>query len=244
MKTIRVDVDTQIGFCDPKGNLYVPSAPETLENIRALVTDAQKRDIPLIGSVDSHSYDAWEFLENGGPFPAHCVKGTADWLKIEGTLPKRFRFIPLSGGSNTIVGEAKQGDGNRHYGPKEFAREAISGVGLYFEKEVYSAFANPIAGDFIAELVNTLGGALATDKHTGRKATEEVAFQVFGCCTGGFCVDGFVKGLLDRGYKVQVVLDATTAINGVNGPNGIEYSRKTLTEAGAEIITTAQAIES
>jgi len=27
-------------------------------------------------------------------FPDHCVKGTAGWLKVRGTLPPRFRFIP------------------------------------------------------------------------------------------------------------------------------------------------------
>lgn len=60
--------------------------------------------------------------------------------------------------------------------------------------------------------------------------------------TGGFCVDGFVKGLLERGYRVQVVLDACVPINGANAPDGNEYSRETLTALGAEIITTQQAL--
>jgi nicotinamidase/pyrazinamidase len=238
---IRVDVDTQIGFCDPVGNLYVAAKPGTLENIRALVADAEARKIPLIGSVDSHAYDAWEFIDNGGPFPAHCVKGTPDWIKMPGTLPKRFRFVPMSSGE-LVIGENRQGHGNRRYGKTEFTNEVLSGVGIYFEKEVYSAFANPLADQFIENLVKRLGGGLLSDKETGRQRTGEVIFQVFGYCTGGFCVDGFVEGLLDRGYTVQVVLDATAPIDGVNGPDGAEYSRRTLTALGAKIITTAEAL--
>jgi len=230
MKRIRIDVDTQVGFCLPNGNLYVPSKDGTLENIRALVADAGVECIPLLGSVDSHSHDAWEFIENGGPFPAHCVKGTSDWLKIDGTLPKKFRFIPMTAPNAVVVGETVQGTGNRSYGSVDFANEAINGVGIYFEKEVYSAFANPNAEIYIDWLVEMMGG----------KAN--VTFQVFGYCTGGFCVDGFVTGLLSRGYKVQVIEDACAPINGVNGPDGAAYSRDTLTKAGATFITTDQAI--
>jgi len=60
------------------------------------------RGVPIIGSVDSHAWDAWEFAssEARGPngekpgFPDHCVKGTPGWLKVTGTLPPRFRFLP------------------------------------------------------------------------------------------------------------------------------------------------------
>ena len=231
MQKIRIDVDTQRGFCCEDGNLYVPSEPSVLSNIHRLVADASERSIPLIGSVDSHSYDAWEFQENGGPFPAHCVKGTSDWLKVQGTLPARHRFIPMSEG-HLMIGESVAGTGNRAYDATTFSAEARAGVGLYFEKEVYSAFANPNAGEFIGRLVEELGGP------------DQVLFQVFGFCTGGFCVDAFTLGLLERGYRVQVVLDATAAIDTPeNGMAGARHSEDTLREAGAEIITTSEALE-
>jgi nicotinamidase/pyrazinamidase len=195
-----------------------------------LVEDAAQRGIPLVGSVDSHAYDAWEFSANGGPFPAHCVKGTADWLKIAGTLPDRFRFVPMSEGHLTI-GEDQAAAGNRPYDAARFSAEARAGVGLYFEKEVYSAFANPNAAGFLEQLVSDLGGP------------DKVVFQVFGYCTGGFCVDGFVTGLIERGYRVQVVLDATAAIDTPdNGMNGMQHSEDLLTLAGAQVITTAEAM--
>lgn len=234
-RIIRVDVDTQHDFANADGALYVPHKPlfgtkTPLQNCIELTKDAVKNDIPIIGSVDSHAYDAWEFIENGGPFPAHCIKGTAGWLKVPGTLPAKHRFIPMSNANQMVVGEAVQGAGNRSYNTPMFAEEALAGVGLYFEKEVYSAFSNPSADVYIAYLVSEMGGK------------DNVTFQVFGFATGGFCVDAFAQELNKRGYRVQVVLDATAAIDGVNGPDGLEYSRKTLTEAGIECITTEQAL--
>lgn len=232
MTIIRIDVDTQTGFCLPAGKLYVPAAESVLANIRALVADAAEQGHPLVGSVDSHAYDAWEFVENGGPFPAHCVKGSPDWLKIPGTLPERFRFVPMSRGA-LVIGEDEMGAGNRDYDPARFSAEARAGVGLYFEKEVYSAFANPNAEAMIRELVRDLGGL------------EEVVFQVFGYCTGGFCVDAFAKGLAERGYRVQVVLDATAAIDApVNGLDGLAFSSRSLSEAGVQVVTTLEALGS
>lgn len=230
MPTIRIDVDTQEGFCSPNGNLYVPAPPSVLTNVRDLIKDAVARGIPLVGSVDSHAYDAWEFTANGGPFPAHCVKGTADWLKVTGTLPEHFRFVPMSEG-HLLVGEDAPAAGNRPYDAANFSSEARAGVGLYFEKEVYSAFANPNAEGFIEQLVSDLGGR------------EDVVFQVFGYCTGGFCVDGFVTGLLERDYRVHVVLDATAPLDTPdNGMNGIQHSEDLLSKAGAVVITTAEAL--
>jgi nicotinamidase/pyrazinamidase len=230
MNTIRIDVDTQNGFCSADGHLYVPADEQVQTNIRALVADSVQQRIPIVGSVDSHAYDAWEFQDNGGPFPAHCVKGTRDWLKIDGTLPDRFRFIPMSEG-HLVVGEATAGAGNRSYDAEMFSMEARSGVGLYFEKEVYSAFANPNAVDLIARLVDDLGGA------------DNVMFQVFGYCTGGFCVDAFALGLAKHGYRVAVVLDATAAIDTPdNGMAGAAHSRETLSAAGVQILTTREAM--
>src|SRR5688572_24427960 len=103
MRRIFVDVDTQYDFCDPKGALFVQGAPEAARVSAALVRHAASRGEPIVGSVDSHNHEAWEFATNGnrGPggekpnFPPHCVKGTAGWLKLPDTLPERFAFVPV-----------------------------------------------------------------------------------------------------------------------------------------------------
>src|SRR5215212_8363612 len=97
---VLVDVDVQHDFCDKAGALFVPGSPN--DRFRDLVKWAVESEVPIIGSVDSHAWDAWEFASNRnlGPdgdkpcFPDHCVKGTPGWLKVPGTLPPRFRFLP------------------------------------------------------------------------------------------------------------------------------------------------------
>jgi nicotinamidase/pyrazinamidase len=133
--TIRVDIDTQHGFCDPEGGLYVRGAEKAIANVAALNRDAAERSIPLIGSVDTHDFASPEFQANGGPWPAHCVKGTWDWLKPEATLPPRFRFVGRDATDATRAAE-----GGR--------------VALYFEKDAYSFFDNRNLDPFL----DALGG--------------------------------------------------------------------------------------
>lgn len=138
MKTHRmyVDVDTQIDFCDPKGALFVRGAPAIMDNVRALIGAAVKSGSLLVGSVDSHDFTAWEFAKNGGPFPPHCMKGTAGWLKVEGTLAENAVFVP-----NTSSGfETKKGASQ-----------------VLFEKEVYSLFVNPQAESVVDVLLAERG---------------------------------------------------------------------------------------
>ena len=88
IQRVFVDVDVQHDFCEPSGALYVKGSPNDL--YRALTRHAAEHRIPILGSVDSHAWDAWEFAssETRGPsgekpnFPDHCVKGTHGWLKV------------------------------------------------------------------------------------------------------------------------------------------------------------------
>jgi nicotinamidase/pyrazinamidase len=219
---ILVDVDTQHDFVDPAGALYVPAAPGVREAIAAALARARAAGEPILGSVDSHAYDAWEFVANGGPFPPHCVKGTPGWLRVFHEQPARTRFIPMqtvTEGVHNLVGEREQGAGPRILDAEALAAEARGGVGLYFEKEVYSLFSNPAAEPVIARLVDELGGPQA------------VCFEVIGYCTGGYCVDAAALGLRERGYRVRVLDAATAAIGGAEGQ---ARSRERLEAAGVE----------
>lgn len=222
MKRILVDVDTQRDFVEPEGALFVPSADGTRARIGAALAEAHAEGTPIIGSVDSHAYDAWEFESNDGPFPAHCVKGTSGWLRVFPLSPPRTRFIPmqvLAPAVRNLVGEAVQGEGPRELDAAALAAEAIGGVGLYFEKEVYSMFSNPSAEPVVAALVESMGGV------------DAVRFDVFGYCTGGYCVDAAASGLAERGYRVRVLSTATAPIG---GDAGAERSRSTLEAKGIE----------
>ncbi len=226
MRTIIVDVDTQRDFMLQEGALYVPSDAAVRMSIARVLQTAQRQGTPIIGSVDSHAYDAWEFSGNGGPFAPHCVKGSPGWLRMFHDVPKKTRFVPMQPAEpelRNLVGEARKGEGTRTLDAAGLAAEAIDGVGVYFEKEVYSLFANPAAPPVIEALVEALGG------------TEQVRFDLLGYCTGGYCVDAAAHGLRERGYAVRVLGFATAAIG---GNAGIERSANELSAAGVEWVST------
>lgn len=80
MRTILVDVDTQVDFMAPKGALYVPGAAALAPNLGRLVAAARAAGVPHLATLDTHTLDDPEFAAYG--FPAHCVKGTTGHAKI------------------------------------------------------------------------------------------------------------------------------------------------------------------
>lgn len=226
MTTVIVDVDTQRDFMLPEGSLFVPADTTVRMAIARVLQHAQRSGTPILGSVDSHAHDAWEFASNGGPFAPHCVKGTPGWLRVFHDIPRLTRFVPMQHVDDSVrnvVGEDRKGAGNRELDAAALAAEALAGVGIYFEKEVYSLFANPAAAPVIDALAATMGGA------------EQVTFDLLGYCTGGYCVDAAAQGLRERGYRVRVLAFATSAIGGTAGA---DRSATDLRRLGVEWVTT------
>lgn len=216
MQRVFVDVDTQHDFCRSDGALFVRGAPAAMPVCARLVARAVAEGVLLVGSVDSHAHDAWEFDGNGrvGPagedprFPPHCVKGTAGWLKVPETLPARFYFVPM-------VPD-----------PEAAGRVPPRTQAVYFEKEVYSLFANPNAAPVLDALA----------------PPGPVEFVVFGVATD-YCVRAAALGLLDwiaarparAGSRVVVVSDAIAAVTPESGQKALqELSAAGVTLAASE----------
>lgn len=135
-KIVRVDVDTQHGFCNKDGGLYVNGANCVTSLVAHLNHEAEEKGYVLIGSVDTHSCHDPEFENFGGIWPVHCVKGTWDWLKVPETLPSDFHFVSMNGSiPSDTINKCREGK-----------------TALYFEKNVYSLFDNWIAESYIASL--------------------------------------------------------------------------------------------
>ncbi|MDO9016844.1 MAG: isochorismatase family protein [Deltaproteobacteria bacterium] len=214
MQRVFVDVDTQHDFCRPDGALFVSGAPAAAPACARLVARAVADGALLVGSVDSHAHDAWEFEGNGrlGPagedprFPPHCVKGTPGWLKLPETLPPRFYFVP-------VVPD-----------PEAAARIPARTQAVYFEKEVYSLFANPNAAPVLDALA----------------PPGPVEFVVFGVATD-YCVRAAALGLRDwiaarpdrAGSRVAVVSDAVAAVTAEGGAAAL----RELTAAGVALVS-------
>ena len=100
MKTVFVDVDTQLDFVCPAGALYVPGAERVLPAIGQLNRHAAARGIPVLSTVDAHTEDDAEFAV----WPPHCVEGTWGQRKAEATLLERQAVIPNRAGAISLEG--------------------------------------------------------------------------------------------------------------------------------------------
>lgn len=231
MRTIFVDVDVQNDFCVPSGSLYVKGSPTDV--MRRLVAYAVAHRIPILGSVDSHAWDAWEFASSGraGPngerpnFPDHCVKGTPGWLKVDGTLPPRFRFVPNV--ADALVDARGSGSPVGALSPNPLIAPIVNEVirgdtqGVYFEKEVYSLFVNPLAEPFVKALAAQFG--------------EPLSFVVFGVATD-YCVRAAALGLAQRGHATTLVTDAIAGIT----EEGVARALEEMKRAGVKLATSSQ----
>jgi nicotinamidase/pyrazinamidase len=72
MKTVYLDIDTQIDFLFPAGALYVPGAERLLPALAELNRWAAAHSIPLVSTVDAHAENDPEFQD----WPPHCIAGT------------------------------------------------------------------------------------------------------------------------------------------------------------------------
>ena len=82
MKTVFVDVDTQLDFLYPAGALYVPGAERIVPAIAKLNRFAGAHGIPVISTADAHAENDPEFSH----WPPHCVAGTWGQRKPQATL--------------------------------------------------------------------------------------------------------------------------------------------------------------
>lgn len=222
MRTVLIDVDTQHDFCHPEGALFVRGADALLGRFQALVERGVARGAPIVGSVDSHAFDAWEFAgaPEAGPngerpgFPPHCVKGTAGWLKVPGSTAPRARFIP----NVPLSAEALRELSTRH-APQH----------LLLEKEVYSLFANPNAEQVLDVVLGGEGAA---------------RFVVFGVALD-YCVRAAALGLVDylgrrgRAGEVLLCVDATASVV----PAGGDAARAECEQKGVKMISAQQALD-
>ncbi len=93
MKTVFVDVDSQLDFLYPAGALYVPGAERIVPAIARLNQFAAGRGVPVISTTDAHAENDPEFAT----WPPHCISGTWGQHKAERTLLGKRVIIPNRG---------------------------------------------------------------------------------------------------------------------------------------------------
>ena len=81
--TALIVVDMQNDFVNPRGRLFVPSAPETVPRIRLLLDRARKAGVMTVFTKDTHYPGDPEFSIWG----EHVVKGTWGWEIVDELKP-------------------------------------------------------------------------------------------------------------------------------------------------------------
>jgi nicotinamidase/pyrazinamidase len=106
MRTVFLDIDSQLDFLYPAGALYVPNAERIVPAIARLNRFAAAHGIPVVSTTDAHAENDPEFAV----WPPHCVAGTWGQHKAEATLvdgriviPDRECDIALEGAPQIIV---------------------------------------------------------------------------------------------------------------------------------------------
>jgi nicotinamidase/pyrazinamidase len=86
-------IDPQVDFF-PGGRLAVPNGDAILPAVNRAVGSFFERRLLVVVSRDWHPPDHCSFVERGGPWPAHCVRGTAGAELHPGLeLPPLFTMV-------------------------------------------------------------------------------------------------------------------------------------------------------
>ncbi|MCX6620742.1 MAG: isochorismatase family protein [Acidobacteria bacterium] len=109
MKTVFVDVDTQLDFMVPSGALYVPGAELLIPVIARLNRFAAARGIPILATVDAHAENDPEFQV----WPPHCIAGTLGQRKVDATLPVFEKQVVDFGATDSFRAEVDRLDADR-----------------------------------------------------------------------------------------------------------------------------------
>jgi len=222
---IFYDVDTQNDFMNSDGALYVPDAELIKPNLMKLTDYAKEKRISIFGSVDKHfgteEYKPreGELQKWGGPFPDHCMDGTEGQKKINETKlywfnnPKEWGFDNASYLSHRLDEKV---DVDKIVRLLKNVNENIpwEKSGLFFEKQSYDVFTNPITEIVLAKA----------------KVDEAI---VYGVATD-YCVKAAVMGMQQRGIQTYIVEDA---IKGVT-PETTKSALEEMAKAGAKFVTT------
>lgn len=74
--TALVVVDVQNDFADPDGSLYVSGGEEIVPLVNRFVAEARAAGATVVATQDWHPAETAHFVDGGGVWPVHCVRGT------------------------------------------------------------------------------------------------------------------------------------------------------------------------
>jgi nicotinamidase/pyrazinamidase len=85
--TIFYDINTQRDFILPDGKFHIAGAEKIVPVWKAITELARDQNVLVVCSVDCHVPGDPQLKSWGGPYPDHCMAGTAGQQKIDETKP-------------------------------------------------------------------------------------------------------------------------------------------------------------
>ncbi|MGH9582021.1 MAG: cysteine hydrolase family protein, partial [Bryobacteraceae bacterium] len=122
MKTVFVDIDTQLDFLFPAGALYMPEAENLVASLTQLTEFAARNRMQIVSTADAHAEDDAEFAS----WKPHCVAGTAGQQKAAAALVNGRAALATTAGALDAI--------------RQQAREAAQ---IVVEKQKLDCFTNP-----------------------------------------------------------------------------------------------------
>jgi nicotinamidase/pyrazinamidase len=103
MRTVFVDVDTQLDFMSPSGALSVPGAAAVISAVARMNRYALAHGAPVLSTMDAHREDDEEFRS----WPPHCIAGTRGQRKCGETLLPNPVVVPVDGPCPDVRGASQ-----------------------------------------------------------------------------------------------------------------------------------------
>ena len=184
MKKIFVVVDYQQDFVDPQGALPVPNADKIWQNIQDKIDSNDYTDI--IYTFDTHTPTDYDNSFEKTLFPnIHCEFGTNGWNLFRITPKNNDKF------QNDLISLKNE---NIPFINLEYTSEKTNE--FFFTKNLFDIWQ---------------GNNMYADWFTTNFNKDEVIIDVAGVATE-FCVKMNIIGLIDRGYKVNILTECIKSI--------------------------------
>ncbi len=167
-------VDAQVDFF-PGGALPVPGGDAILPAVNAALAAAARCGVEVVASRDWHPPDHGSFTTRGGPWPPHCVRGTAGAeLHPALALPPVFTMVHKATDPDRDAYSAFEGTGLAGRLRSGGLRRLLVG-GLALDYCVKATCLDAVREGFSVALLLPATRAVEVEAGDGRRALEELA---------------------------------------------------------------------
>ncbi len=166
-------VDAQVDFF-PGGALAVPEGDAILPAVNRILGACRDEGIPVIASRDWHPADHSSFTTAGGPWPVHCVRGTAGAeLHPDLELPPVFTMVHKATARDRDAYSAFDGTGLAAFLGERSIRSLLVG-GLALDYCVKASCLDALRAGLTVRLVLPATRAVEVAPGDGARALEEL----------------------------------------------------------------------